>query len=254
MAITIKKLKLEKPTAVYDITVPETETFFANDIAVHNCSEIFLSSQKDESFVCNLSSLNLENWDEIVETDAVETLVYFLDAVMTEFINKTENMAHMSAPRNFAIRQRALGVGVLGWHSYLQKNNVAFESIEAQARNIEIWKKIRERADDATSQLAKLFGEPDLLHGYGRRNVTTLAIAPTTSCVTPETEFLDGDGEPIDYWEFCDRGGVSLNELLMLDVEFEDGSKIKVPWNSIIVLDDGSEVKAIDYLTDAPTT
>jgi ribonucleoside-diphosphate reductase alpha chain len=199
MAITIKKIKLEKPTAVYDITVPETETFFANGIAVHNCSEIFLSSNKDESFVCNLSSLNLEMWDEIVETDAIETLVYFLDAVMTEFINKTENMAHMSAPRNFAIHQRALGVGVLGWHSYLQKNNVAFESIEAQARNIEIWKKIRERADVATCELAKLFGEPELLQGYGRRNTTTLAIAPTTSSsfilgqVSPSIEPLNSN-------------------------------------------------------------
>lgn len=163
------------------------------------CSEIFLSSDKDESFVCNLSSLNLEMWDEIAQTDAIETLVYFLDAVMTEFINKTENMAHMSAPRNFAIRQRALGVGVLGWHSYLQKNNVAFESIEAQARNIEIWKKIRERADVATGELAKLFGEPELLQGYGRRNTTTLAIAPTTSSsfilgqVSPSIEPLNSN-------------------------------------------------------------
>jgi ribonucleoside-diphosphate reductase alpha chain len=163
------------------------------------CSEIFLSTTADESFVCNLSSLNLELWDELAQTDAIQTLVYFLDAVMTEFIDKTEGMAHMSAPRNFAIRQRALGVGVLGWHNYLQKNDVAFESIEAQARNIQIWSKIREDADAATTELATLYGEPELLVGYGRRNTTTLAVAPTTSSsfilgqVSPSIEPLNSN-------------------------------------------------------------
>lgn len=145
------------------------------------CSEIAISSSEDESFVCDLSSLNLERWDEIKKTDAVETLVYFLDAVMTEFINKTEGMQFMEAPRKFAINQRALGVGVLGWHSLLQSKMIAFESFDAKMINVDIWKTIRERADKATAELATIFGEPELLKGYGRRNTTTLAIAPTTS-------------------------------------------------------------------------
>jgi len=163
------------------------------------CSEIMLSSSPDESFVCNLSSLNLENWEEIKDTDAIETLVYFLDAVMSEFIDKTADIPHMSAPRKFAMNQRALGVGVLGWHSYLQKNAIAFETIEAQARNVEIWKTIRERTDSATGQLAQIFGEPELLKGYGRRNATTLAIAPTVSSsailgqVSPSIEPLNSN-------------------------------------------------------------
>ena len=163
------------------------------------CSEIMLSSSPDESFVCNLSSLNLENWQEIKDTDAIETLVYFLDAVMSEFIDKTADIPHMSAPRKFAMNQRALGVGVLGWHSYLQKNAIAFETIEAQARNVEIWKTIRERTDAATCQLAQIFGEPELLKGYGRRNATTLAIAPTVSSsailgqVSPSIEPLNSN-------------------------------------------------------------
>ena len=163
------------------------------------CSEIMLSSSPDESFVCNLSSLNLENWEEIKDTDAIETLVYFLDAVMSEFIDKTADIPHMSAPRKFAMNQRALGVGVLGWHSYLQKNAIAFETIEAQARNVEIWKTIRERTDAATGQLAQIFGEPELLKGYGRRNATTLAIAPTVSSsailgqVSPSIEPLNSN-------------------------------------------------------------
>lgn len=218
------------------------------------CNEIFLSNGPDESFVCNLSSLNLERWDELKDTDAIETLVYFLDAVMTEFIDKTEDVAYMEAPRKFAINQRALGVGVLGYHTYLQSKSIPFEGMDAQTENITIFSTIREKCDAASVKLAKLFGTPPLLKGYGRRNTTTMAIAPTTSCVVPNTEFFDGDNEPMDYWEFCDRGGLSLDKLMMLDVEFDDGSVIKIPWDSIIVLDDGVEVKAIEYLTDAPTT
>ena len=96
------------------------------------CTEIMLSNGTDESFVCDLSSLNFEKWDEWKDTDAVETLVYFLDSVMTEFIDKTEKMKFMAHPRNFAINQRALGIGALGWHTYLQANMIAFESMEAK--------------------------------------------------------------------------------------------------------------------------
>lgn len=145
------------------------------------CTEIMLSSSNDESFVCVLSSLNLENWEEIEATDAVETLIYFLDAVNSEFVEKTDGVQFMQAAHNFAKRQRALGMGVLGWHSLLQKKMVAFESFEAKLLNSSIWKVIKERADKATVELAGLFGEPELLKGKGRRNVTTLAVAPTTS-------------------------------------------------------------------------
>jgi len=163
------------------------------------CSEIFLSNQEDESFVCNLSSLNLERWDSMSNTDAVETLVYFLDAVMSEFIEKTEGVKFMEAPRKFAINQRALGVGVLGWHSLLQSKLIAFESMEAKLLNIDIWKTIRQKADQATQELAQIFGEPELLKGYGRRNSTTLAVAPTTSSsfilgqVSPSIEPLNSN-------------------------------------------------------------
>ena len=145
------------------------------------CSEIMLSNNEDESFVCNLSSMNLEKWDEWKDTDAVETLVFFLDAVMTEFINKTEGIKFMEAPRNFAINQRALGIGVVGWHSLLQSKMIPFESMDAKYLNSEVWKTMRLQADEATGKLSAYLGEPPLLKGYGRRNVTTLAVAPTTS-------------------------------------------------------------------------
>jgi ribonucleoside-diphosphate reductase alpha chain len=145
------------------------------------CTEIMLPNSDDESFVCDLSSMNLERWEEWKDTDAVETMIYFLDAVMSEFITKTEGIKFMDAPRKFAIRHRALGLGVLGWHSLLQSKMIAFESMEAKFLNGTIWKTIRERADKATKELSELIGEPELLKGYGRRNTTTLAVAPTTS-------------------------------------------------------------------------
>ena len=163
------------------------------------CSEINLFSDENNSFVCVLSSLNLLHWDEIEKTDAVETLIYFLDAVNEEFIQKTQNTKYMEAAHNFAKSQRALGMGVLGWHSLLQSKMIPFESMEAKFLNSNIWKVIREKADQATQKMAKEFGEPELLKGYGRRNVTTLAVAPTTSSsfilgqVSPSIEPLNSN-------------------------------------------------------------
>jgi ribonucleoside-diphosphate reductase alpha chain len=191
------------------------------------CAEICLPSNEKESFVCDLSSLNLEKWEDWKDTDAVETLVYFLDAVMSEFIEKTEGMKFMEAPRNFAINHRALGVGVLGWHSLLQSKMIAFESMEAKILNNQIWKTIRDRADLATTELAKKFGEAPIYKDSEekRRNTTTLAVAPTTSCATEDTKFFLDDGRCVDYREFCKIGGLNLDDVFMIDIEDENGKK-----------------------------
>ena len=157
------------------------------------CSEIMLPNNEEWSFVCNLSSMNLERYDEWKDTDAVETAVYFLDAVMTEFLSDLERMRdssererrlgfrHMERAYNFAKANRALGLGALGWHSYLQSKMIAFESVEADKINAEIFSTIQKRSYKASEELAELFGEPEVLKGYGRRNTTTCAVAPTTS-------------------------------------------------------------------------
>lgn len=163
------------------------------------CSEITLNSDENNSFVCVLSSLNLLHWDEIKENDAIETLIYFLDSVNEEFVQKSAGVKFMESAHNFAKNQRALGMGVLGWHSLLQSKMISFESMQAKLLNTEIWKTIRSRADKATEAMAKIYGEPELLKGYGRRNVTTLAVAPTTSSsfilgqVSPSIEPLNGN-------------------------------------------------------------
>lgn len=145
------------------------------------CSEIMLPSTTDESFICCLSSMNLELYDEWKDTDAVKLAIYFLDAVLSEFIEKTEGNYYLTAARNFAIRHRALGLGVLGYHSYLQKNMIPFESMEAKMFNAKVFKQIQEQSLIASRELANIYGEPEMLKGYGLRNATTMAIAPTTS-------------------------------------------------------------------------
>jgi ribonucleoside-diphosphate reductase alpha chain len=213
------------------------------------CNEIMLSNSEDESFVCDLSSLNLERWDEIIETDAVETLVYFLDAVMSEFINKTDGVKFMEAPRKFAINQRALGVGVLGWHSLLQSKMIPFESMDAKLLNSEIWRSIRERADNATSELANLFGEPPMLEGYNRRNSTTLAVAPTTS-----SSFILGQAspsiEPLNSNYFVKdlaKGKFTFKNPYLEKLLKEKGKNDQETWKSILVK--GGSVQHLDFLT-----
>lgn len=145
------------------------------------CSEICLSSNTGESFVCVLSSINLLHWDEIVKTDAIETMTYFLDAVNEEFIRKSLSVPFMQAANRFATNQRALGMGVLGWHSFLQSKMIPFESLQAKFINTSIWSTIKERADEATFQLATEYGAAPIFYSNERRNTTTLAVAPTTS-------------------------------------------------------------------------
>lgn len=157
------------------------------------CTEIMLPSDHNWSFVCVLSSINVLHYDKWKDTDAVETMIYFLDAVITEFLEKldiyknSENrddqqtFLFMERAYNFSKENRALGMGVLGWHSLLQSKMLPFDSQGAYDLNSEVFKYIQARSHVASENLAEKFGEPELLKGYGRRNTTLNAIAPTTS-------------------------------------------------------------------------
>ena len=177
---------------VYCVTIDSDEHhWICNGFVTHNCTEIMLPNSPDESFVCNLASMNAETYDEWKNTDAVKTMIYFLDAVMTEFIDKTEGLRYMEAPRKFAINHRALGLGLLGWHSLLHSKMISFEAMEAKFLNVELWKHMKAQAEEATRELAGAYGESPLLKGYGLRNTTLLAIAPTTS-----SSFIVGQVSP----------------------------------------------------------
>ena len=214
------------------------------------CTEIFLSSEEDESFVCDLSSLNLAKWKEIVETDAIETLTYFLDAVMTEFINKTRGVKNMESPHKFALTQRALGVGVLGWHSYLQQESIAFESMEAKLENSLIFKTIQERTIAASKEMAIEYGVPSLMEGYGLRNSCLVAIAPTTSSsfilgqISPSIEPLNSNYFTKD----LAKGKFTYKNPELTKV-LEQYDKDDIPtWRSI--LQKGGSVQHLKFLTD----
>ncbi len=228
-------------------------------LASNLCSEVLLPSNKDWSFVCDLSSLNLVYYEDWKNTDAVETLVYFLDAVMSDFIfrleeikkTKPEAFYFMERAYNFAKANRAIGLGVLGWHSLLQKNNLAWESKDAAKLNVEIFKLLQEKSYQASAKLAKDYGEPEILKGYGRRNATLMAIAPTTS-----SAFILGQVsqsiEPI--WSNCYVKDIDKMKVTIKNPELEKllekkGKNDKETWDSIVKRD--GSVLHLDFLSEA---
>jgi ribonucleoside-diphosphate reductase alpha chain len=214
------------------------------------CTEIALPATPDESFVCCLSSMNALHYDEWKDTDAVETLTYFLDAVMDEFIEQAEGIEFMERAFLFAKRHRAIGIGVLGWHSYLQSEMIRFNSMDAMQKNGEIFQTIRKRSYEASEEMAEKFGEPEVMEGYGRRNSTTMSVAPTKSSsiilgqVSPSIEPLKAN--------YFVRDGAKLkstqkNRFLEAILE-ERGEDTRATWDSI-AQKDGS-VQHLDCLTD----
>jgi ribonucleoside-diphosphate reductase alpha chain len=231
-------------------------------VASNMCSEIMLPSKPDWSFVCCLSSINLLHYDDWKDTDLVETMIGFLDAVMEDFIVKLEALrdhkdeekrrafTFMERAYNFAKANRALGLGVLGYHSLLQSKSVPFESEEAEKINAEVFKVIKEKADQATAELGKELGEPEVLKGYGRRNTTTLAIAPTTSSAFILGQVSQGI-EPI--WSNCyvkdvAKMKVTIKNPTLKKLLKEKDKDDKVTWDSI--RDNDGSVQHLDCLTD----
>jgi len=214
------------------------------------CNEIALHSDNENSFVCVLSSLNLLHWDEMKETDAVETLIYFLDSVNEEFVNKSDGVPFMESSHNFAKNHRALGLGVLGWHSYLQSKMIPFEGMEAKTLNNIIFRTIRERCDKASEELAEMFGEPELLKGYGRRNTHTMAIAPTTSSsfilgqVSPSIEPLNSNY----FVKKLAKGNFTYKNPYLRQVLKKHEQNTEKTWKSI--LSHGGSVQHLKFLSD----
>ncbi len=226
------------------------------------CTEIMLPSNEDWSFVCCLSSMNLLHYDKWKNTDAVETLTYFLDAVMEEFITKLEvyknstdrddqlTFTFMEKAYNFAKDNRALGLGALGWHSLLQSKMLPFDSEEAFKLNSEIFKTIKDKSYKASEELAKLFGEPAVLKGYGRRNTTLNAIAPTTSSAFILGQVSQGI-EPIwsnSYVKDIAKIKTTIKNPFLVDLLEEKGQNTTEVWRSIRDFD--GSVQHLDFLSE----
>jgi len=213
------------------------------------CSEIALPSSSDESFVCNLASMNCLTFDEWQHTDAVETMIWFLDAVMEEYIEKTRNVKFMESSHNFAVRWRALGLGQLGWHTYLQSKMIAFESFAAHMEAIKISKFIDDKSLIATKELAIEYGEPEGMLGYGQRNLTRTAIAPTTS-----SSFILGQVSPANeplaanyFTKDLAKGKFTFKNPALTKLLDEKGKNTFEVWETI--LKRGGSVQHLDFLT-----
>jgi len=231
-------------------------------VASNACSEIMLPSTDDSSFVCCLSSVNLLHYEEWKDTDLIETMIALLDAVMSEFITKLEAMRDstetekrraflfMERTYRFASEHRALGLGVLGWHSLLQSRMIDFTTAEANELNEEIFKHVRSKADAASVALAKMYGEPPILKGYGRRNTTLMAVAPTTSSGFILGQVSQGI-EPV--WSNCYVKDVAKLKVTIRNPFLEQlletkGQNSKEIWNSI--RDADGSVAHLDFLDD----
>lgn len=214
------------------------------------CNEIYLHSDAETSFVCNLLSLNALHWDEWKDTDLPEVVTYFLDAVMSEYIEKIRHNRFMKAAFKFATEQRALGIGVLGWHSYLQSKMIPFESAEAKRINIEMFKTIQEKTHAASRKLAVEYGEPELLKGYGMRNVTTMAVAPTTSSsailgqVSPSIEPENSNY----YTKSLAKGKFTYRNPYLKKLLGEKGKDNETVWKSI--LNKAGSVQHLEFLSE----
>ena len=220
-----------------DVYKDRNMTVYASNL----CTEIMLPASDEESFVCCLSSMNLLYFDEWKHTDAPELLTQFLDAVMSEFIEKSAEIPFLDRAHRFAKRHRALGLGVLGWHSYLQANRIAFDSFAAMQKNNEIFQLLQEKTLTASKALAAKFGEPELLQGYGRRNTTLLSIAPTKSSsfilgsVSPSVEPFKSNYHVKDLAKIK----TTYKNPFLVELLKEKGIDNEKTWESIL-LNDGS--------------
>ena len=221
-----------------------------NILASNLCSEIMLPSSKDESFVCVLSSMNLFHYDKWKETNAVQILMMFLDAVNEEFITKSNNLMFMARPNRFAKYHRALGLGILGWHSYLQENMIPFGSIKAMGINNNVFKFLDKETMTATKKMAKWFGETDMMKGTGQRNATRIALAPTKSSSVILGQ-ISRSIEPIHSNYYIDDTAkleITFKNPKLLDILKERDMNNKDVWASI--MNKNGSVQHLACLTD----
>ena len=227
--------------------------FKDNDLLIHHsnmCQEISLYNTEDESFTCVLGSINLLHWDELKETDAIETLAYFIDATITDFLSKVKDIKYMERAVKFTEKNRAIGIGVSGYHSYLQSKMIPFDSLEARFENNSIFKELQRQSIEASTKAALELGEPELLKGYGRRWSTTNALMPNTS-----SAFIVGQvSQSIEpfvnnfYIKDVSKNKIELKNIFLEKILDTYNRNDKTVWMSILK-NEGS-VQHLDFLTD----
>ena len=212
------------------------------DVSMTNiCTEITLHTDEEHSFICCLSSLNLAKYDEWKDTDTVELSTYFLDGVMQEFIDKTQGTDSMARTYNHARKGRALGLGVMGWHTFLQQKNLPFNSIASTAHTHNIFSDIKTKAESASRKLAVEYGEPLWCRGTGMRNTHLLAIAPTVSNSVITGGISAGiEPLPANIYTFNGAKGTFIRKNKVLEELLESKGENKDQWWDQMLSDGGS--------------
>lgn len=214
------------------------------------CTEITLFSDKDHTFTCVLSSMNLEKYDEWKNTDAVFVSTVFLDCVASEFISLAQSVPGMDRAVEFTRKSRALGLGALGFHTYLQSKLIPIESFEAHMVNIEIFRHLHEEAKRASTYMAQHWGEPEWCKGYGVRNTHLIAVAPNTSSALICGGVSQGI-EPVVANLY--NQPTSAGEIYRVNPVLLALAKRRVGWGDEIVrrlIDNEGSVQQEDWLTD----
>ena len=229
------------------------QAYKQNGLKVHMtniCSEITLHTDESHSFVCCLSSLNLAKYEEWKNTNLIYDATFFLDGVMEEFIQRAKGLAGFENAVRSAQKGRALGLGVLGWHTYLQEKGIPFEGLLSQFETRKIFSQIKIESERASMDLAEAYGEPLWCVGTGMRNTHLRAVAPTVS-----NSKLSGNVSPgIEPWAanvFTEQSakGTFIRKNPTLESVLEDvGLNNEEIWDKI--LEDGGSVQGIERLDD----
>ncbi|MDA9111985.1 ribonucleoside-diphosphate reductase subunit alpha [bacterium] len=242
--ITILKSRMEtgEPYIMFKDTVNNANppAYKRNnlDVSMTNiCSEITLHTDEEHSFICCLSSLNLTKYHEWKNSDLVETAIYFLDGVLEEFLAKTSGRDSLIRAHRSAKKGRALGLGVLGWHTFLQNERVPFDSIAATSYTHQIFSDIKQKAENASRKLANEYGEPLWCKGTGMRNSHLLAIAPTVSNSTISGGVSAGiEPVPANSYTFNSAKGTFIRKNPALQTYLsEKGHNTEEVWDQIMI-------------------
>ena len=229
------------------------EAYKKNGLKVHMtniCSEIALHTDENHSFVCCLSSLNLTKYEEWKDTNLIYDAIWFLDGVLEEFLQKAKGLKGFENSVRSAEKGRALGLGVLGWHTYLQSNGIPFEGLQAQFETRRIFSQIKIESERASRALAEVYGEPLWCRDTGMRNTHLRAIAPTVS-----NSKLSGNVSPgIEPWaanvftEQSAKGTFIRKNKELIKVLKKIGIDTEEIWAKI--LEDGGSIQDINILDD----
>lgn len=254
-AVLKKRRQTGEPYIMFkgNVNNQNPEAYKQNGLKVYMtniCSEITLHTDESHSFVCCLSSLNLAKYEEWKDTDLIYTATWFLDGVLEEFIQKAKNMKGFENSVRSAEKGRAIGLGVLGWHTYLQENGIPFEGLLAQYETRKIFSQIKIESEQASRDLAEEYGEPLWCVGTGMRNTHLRAIAPTVSNSKLAGNYSAGiEPWPSNVWTEQSAKGTFIRKNPTLEKYLKKMKmNTKEVWDKI--LEDGGSVQDLGFLDE----